>query len=74
MSDEDLGGARLPGEPVEHRRGIPGEVHEQLLARRMGLSHGRRDPMAPFDLKVAAFNRQGRMPDVKIASSGHSVS
>jgi DNA-binding NarL/FixJ family response regulator len=51
--DEDLGGAHLPGEPVEHRHSIAGEVYEQLLAGRVGLPHGRRDPVAPFDVEVA---------------------
>ncbi len=51
--DEDLGGAHLPGEPVEHRHGIAGEVHEQLFAGRVGLPHGRRDAVAPFDVEVA---------------------
>ena len=51
--DEDLGGAHFPGEPVEHRQGIAGEVHEQLLPGRMGLPHGRRDAVAPFDVEVA---------------------
>jgi hypothetical protein len=32
---EDLGGTHLPGELVEHRDGIAGEVHEQLLAGRV---------------------------------------
>ena len=51
--DEDLGGTHLPGEPVEHRHGIAGEVHEQLLAGHVGLPHGRRDAVAPFDVEVA---------------------
>jgi hypothetical protein len=51
--DEDLGGAHLAGEPVEHRHSIAGEVYEQLLAGRVGLPHGRRDPVAPFDVEVA---------------------
>src|SRR5216684_3322191 len=50
---EDLGGAYLPGEPVEYRHGIAGEVHEQLFSGRVGLPHGRRDPVAPFDVEVA---------------------
>jgi len=50
---EDLGSAYLPGEPVEHRHGIAGEVHEQLFSGRVGLPHGRRDPVAPFDVEVA---------------------
>jgi hypothetical protein len=32
---------------------IAGEVHEQLLAGRVGLPHGRRDAVAPFDVEVA---------------------
>ena len=51
--DEDLGGAHLPGEPVEHRHGIAGKIHEQLLAGRVGLPHGRRDAVAPFDVEIA---------------------
>ena len=51
--DEDLGCAHFPSEPVEHRQGIAGEVHEQLLPGRMGLSHGRCDAVAPFDVEVA---------------------
>ena len=51
--DEDLGGAHLPGEPVEHRHGIAGKVQEQLLAGRVGLPHGRRDAVAPFDVEIA---------------------
>src|SRR5258707_2081572 len=51
--DEDLGRAHLPGEPVEHRHGIAGEVHEQLFSGRVVLPHGRRDPVAPFDVEVA---------------------
>ena len=51
--DEDLGLAHLPGDRVEHRHGVAGEVHEQLLAGDMGLAHGRRDAAAPFAVEVA---------------------
>jgi hypothetical protein len=47
------GSAHVPGEPVEHRHGIASEVHEQLFAGCMGLPHGRRDPVAPFDVEIA---------------------
>src|ERR1700716_270614 len=50
---EDLGSAYLPGEPVEYRHGIAREVHEQLFSGRVGLTHGRRDLVAPFDIEVA---------------------
>ena len=29
------------------------QVHEQLLAGRVGLPHSRRDPVAPFDVEIA---------------------
>ena len=45
--------ARTPGEPIEHRHGIAGEVHEQFLAGRVGLPHGRRDPVKSFDVEIA---------------------
>ena len=51
--DEDLGVAHLPGDRIEHRHGVAGEVHEQLLARGMGLAHGRGHAAAPFAVEVA---------------------
>jgi hypothetical protein len=45
--------ANFAGERIEHRHGVAGEVHEQLLARRMGLPHGRGDPAAPLPVQVA---------------------
>jgi hypothetical protein len=46
-------GADLPGGRIEHRHGIAGEVHEQLLTGGVGMPHGRCDPVAPFDVEVA---------------------
>jgi hypothetical protein len=37
--DEDFALARLAGDRIEYRHGVAGEIHEQLLARRMGLAH-----------------------------------
>ena len=51
--DEDLGLAHLPGDRIEHRHGVAGKVHEQLLAGGMGLAHGRRHAAAPFAVEVA---------------------
>src|SRR4051812_14087626 len=51
--DEDLGLAHLSGDRIEHRHGVAGKVHEQLVARRMGLAHGRRDAAAPFAVEIA---------------------
>ena len=40
--DEDVRPPLLAGRPVEHRHGVAGEVHEQLLAGDVGLAHRRR--------------------------------
>src|SRR6266480_3330435 len=51
--DEDFTVARLTCNRIEHRNGVAGEIHEQLLACRMRLAHGRRDAATPFAVKVA---------------------
>jgi hypothetical protein len=44
-----VSGAKL----VRYRNGVAGNIHEHLLARRMGLAHGRRDPATPFAVEIA---------------------
>ena len=50
---EDLGVASFPFQAIEHRHGVAGKVHKQLLARRVRLAHGRRHTAAPLAVPVA---------------------
>ena len=51
--DEDVRPALLPGHPIEHRDGVAGVVHEQLLAGDMRLAHRCADAAAPVDVQIA---------------------
>lgn len=61
--DEDLGVASFPCQAIEHRHSVAGKVHEQLLARRVRLAHGRRHTAAPLAVPVAE-------PAIAVASGG----
>ena len=61
--DEDLSGAGFPRQAIEHRHGVASEVHEQLLARGMGLAHGRRHAATPLAVQIDNIGCSRTRPD-----------
>ena len=51
--DEQMRLVHLARHRIDDRRRAAGPVHEQLVARRVGLPHRRRQPPAPFAVKLA---------------------
>ena len=51
--DEDLRAAYLPGRPIEHLHGVPGEVDEQLLPSQMHLAQRRLQSSNPGPIEIA---------------------
>ena len=51
--DEDLRAAYLPGRPIEHLHGVPGEVDEQLLPSQVYLAQRRLQSPNPGPIEIA---------------------
>ena len=51
--NKDVRRSCVAGQRIDHRNRVAGEIHEQLLARRVRLAHRRRHAAAPLTVEIA---------------------